>query len=178
MIKASAQAERAGQVIRRMREFFCNAAVSTEPVSVMDMVEDVRQLMADEAVRAGASFEVASPDGLVVAADKLQIEQVLINLVRNSLDALAGAPGRKVVRISAIRQEDGWIRLSVGDTGPGIDQEVSGDLFSPFTTTRSFGMGLGLSISRSIVGAHGGQLWLDDKPGEGALMHFTLRGAS
>ena len=177
MVKAAAQAERAGQVIRRMREFFCNAAVSAEAVPVADMIEDVRQLMADEAVRAGASFEVDVPDGLVAEADKLQIEQVLINLARNSLDALAGAPGRKMVRISAARREDGWIRLSVGDTGPGVSQEVSGELFTPFTTTRSFGMGLGLSISRSIVGAHGGQLWLDDEAREGALMHFTLREA-
>jgi len=177
MVKAGAQAERAGQVIRRMREFFCNAAVSAEPAQVADMIEDVRQLMADEAVRAGASFEADVSEGLVAEADRIQIEQVLINLVRNSLDALAGAPGRKVVRIMAARQEDGWIRLSVGDTGPGISQEVCGDLFTPFTTTRSFGMGLGLSISRSIVGAHGGQLWLDDQAGEGTLMHFTLREA-
>ena len=177
MVKAGAQAERAGQVIRRMREFFCNAAVSAEQVAVADMIEDVRQLMADEAVRAGASFEADLPEGLTVEADRIQIEQVLINLVRNSLDALAGASGRKVVRISASRREDGWIRLSVGDTGPGISQEVSGDLFTPFTTTRSFGMGLGLSISRSIVGAHGGQLWLDAQAGEGTLMHFTLREA-
>jgi two-component system sensor kinase FixL len=178
MVKAGAQAERAGQVIRRMREFFCNAAVTAEPVAVADMIEDVRQLMADEAVRAGASVEADLPADLVAEADRIQIEQVLINLVRNSFDALAGAAGRKVVRISATRQEGGWIRLSVGDTGPGIAQEVSGDLFTPFTTTRSFGMGLGLSISRSIVGAHGGQLWLDNQQGEGTLMHFTLREAS
>ena len=178
MVKAGAQAERAGQVIRRMREFFCNAAVAAGPVLVADMIEDVRQLMADEATRAGASFEAAIAEGLVADADRIQIEQVLINLARNSLDALAGVAGRKVVRISATRQEEGWIRLSVGDTGPGIDQEVSGALFSPFTTTRSFGMGLGLSISRSIVGAHGGQLWLDGEHGEGTLMHFTLREAS
>ena len=177
MIKASAQAERAGQVIRRMREFFCNAAVSVEPAPVAEMVEDVRQLMGDEAARAGASFEAASLDGLLVLADKIQIEQVLINLVRNSLDALDGTAGRRVVRLSASRPEDGWIRLSVGDTGPGVSQEVSGDLFSPFTTTRSFGMGLGLSISRSIVQAHGGQLWLDPDSGEGTVMHFTLREA-
>jgi signal transduction histidine kinase len=178
MIKAAAQAERAGQVIRRMREFFCNAAVSAEPMPVADMVADVLLLMADEALRAGAVFELDLPAGLVAEADKIQIEQVLINLVRNSLDALAGAPGRKVVRLSAARHEAGWIRLSIGDTGPGIDQEVSGSLFTPFTTTRSFGMGLGLTISRSIVQAHGGKLWLDETPGEGTLMHFTLPEAS
>ncbi len=177
MIKAAAQAERAGQVIRRLREFFCNAAVSAEPVPVAEMIEDVTQLMTDEALRAGAAFELDLPAGLMVEADKIQIEQVLINLTRNSFDALADATGRRMVRISAERQEAGWIRLSVGDTGPGIDQEVSASLFSPFTTTRSFGMGLGLTISRSIVEAHGGQLWLDPQAGEGTVMHFTLRGS-
>jgi C4-dicarboxylate-specific signal transduction histidine kinase len=161
-----------------MREFFCNAAVSAEPVPVVEMIEDVMLLMTDEAIRAGAAFELDLPSGLVARADKLQIEQVLINLARNSLDALTGAPGRKVVRISAARIEAGQLRLSVGDTGPGIDREVSANLFSPFTTTRSFGMGLGLTISRSIVQAHGGRLWLDEAEGEGTLMHFTLPDAS
>jgi two-component system sensor kinase FixL len=134
--------------------------------------------MEDEVVRAGASFEAELSEPLVAEADKLQVEQVLINLVRNSLNALSGAAGRKIVRVSAERGEGGLIRLSVGDTGPGISAEISGDLFAPFTTTSSFGMGLGLSISRSIVQAHGGQLWLDGAAGEGALMHFTLREAS
>lgn len=177
--QAAAQAERAGQVIRRMREFFCNAALETQPVPVIGMVEELLLLMEDEAVRASATFEVAVPPVLVAVADRLQITQVLINLVRNSLDALtAVGQGRRVIRIAAAA-EPGFIRLSLQDNGPGISQEVSASLFSPFTTTRSFGMGLGLSISRSIIEAHGGELWVGETAAEeGALFHFTLPAAS
>jgi signal transduction histidine kinase len=176
MTQAAAQAERAGQVIRRLREFFCNAALETQALPVRDMIDDLLLLMEDEAVRAGATFELDVPPALTVAADKLQVTQVLINLARNSLDALSAVgPGRRVIRIRAEPAEPGFIRISLQDSGPGISQEVSASLFSPFTTTRSFGMGLGLSISRSIIEAHGGQLWVGETAvEEGALFHFTL----
>jgi signal transduction histidine kinase len=176
MTQAAAQAERAGQIIRRLREFFCNAALETQAVPVIEMIDDLRLLMEDEAVRAGAAFEVEVPPDLVVAADRLQVTQVLINLARNSLDALSGTgPARRVIRIVAAPAGAGFVRVSLQDSGPGISQEVSVSLFSPFTTTRSFGMGLGLSISRSIIEAHGGQLWVGETADEeGALFHFTL----
>ena len=175
MTQAAAQAERAGQVIRRLREFFCNAALETQAVPVVAMIDDLLLLMEDEAVRAGATFEVEVPPALIVAADKLQVTQVLINLARNSLDALSAAePSRRVIRIVADPSQPGFVRLSLQDSGPGISHEVSASLFSPFTTTRSFGMGLGLSISRSIIEAHGGQLWVGETVDEGALFHFTL----
>jgi signal transduction histidine kinase len=174
MDKAAVQAARAGQVIRRLREFFCNDQLKAEAVAVTEMIDDVLTLMADEVIRAGASVKVDVGQDLVARVDKLQIEQVLINLVRNSLDALADH-GRKqrVIEISASVSE-AMIRISLQDTGPGIEQEIKDSLFSPFTTTRSFGMGLGLSISRSIIQAHGGRMWVDHRPGQGALLHFTL----
>ena len=179
MAKASAQAERAGNIIRRLREFFCNATIDSEPVVVVAMIEDMLPLLADEAVRVGAVFDLAVADGLVARIDRLQIEQVIVNLVRNSLEALAAAgPGEKTVRISARPVADGLVELIVADTGPGIAEEVASRLFTPFTTTRRFGMGLGLSISRSIVQAHGGQLWATGTAPRGAEMHFTVPAAA
>jgi len=164
-------------VIRRMREFFCDAVVNAEPVEIAEIVEEVAVLMQDEAARAGASFEIDLPRRLTARVDKLQIEQVLVNLARNSFDALASADqARRIVRISA-GMEDGMLMISLQDNGPGIDREISDRLFSPFTTTRSFGMGLGLSISRSIIRAHGGRLWIGDSGGSGALFHFTVPAA-
>jgi PAS domain S-box-containing protein len=171
--KATAQAERAGQVIRRLRAFFVNSVPETEPTSVIDMVQEVLLLMAEETARRGATIELTIADDLRVHVDKLQIQQVLVNLLRNSLDALFEVP-TPMVRIAADRHIPGMIRVALRDNGPGFDREISARLFTPFTTTRSFGMGLGLSISRSIIEAHGGRLWVGEMPAEGALLYFTL----
>jgi signal transduction histidine kinase len=171
--KAAAQAERAGQVIRRLRAFFVNSAPASAPIAVIEMVQEVLLLMAEETARRGAAIELTIAEDLCVHVDKLQIQQVLVNLLRNSLDALSEVQA-PLVRIAADEDVPGMIRVALSDNGPGFDREISARLFTPFTTTRSFGMGLGLSISRSIIEAHGGRLWAGDKSDEGALLYFTL----
>jgi signal transduction histidine kinase len=176
--KVAAQAKRAGDIIRRLREFFRGTLLELQPVPVAEPVRGVLALLADEIGRVGASITVAVPDGLAVLADRLQMEQVLLNLIRNSLEALAEAPrGTRAIRISAHRDSGERVEIAIADTGSGIAPHVRERLFEPFVTASASGMGLGLTISRSIVQAHGGKLWAESRPSEGTVMHFTLLAA-
>src|SRR5690606_6766479 len=112
----------------------------------------------------------------LVLADRVQIQQVILNLIRNAIDAMEGAPRRELT-VSLEPWEPGCVRVSVADTGPGVDPEVADQLFQPFITTKRHGMGVGLSISRTIVEAHGGRIWVEPTPGGGATFHFTLSSA-
>lgn len=111
-----------------------------------------------------------------VTIDTIQLEQVLLNLLRNGVEAFTSAtcPIRKVtIRTSC--NSDGWVEVMVADTGPGISADLIGHIFDPFVTTKGeAGMGMGLSICRSIIEAHGGRLWADSSPGEGAVFFLTL----
>ena len=112
-------------------------------------------------------------------ADNIQIEQVLLNLVRNAIDAICAARvERREVRIVTRRSADGTVAASVHDSGPGFDGETAGRLFEPFFTTKVHGMGIGLSISQSIVEAHHGRIWATGEPGRGASFHVALPAAS
>jgi two-component system sensor kinase FixL len=113
----------------------------------------------------------------LVLADKVQIQQVLLNLIRNAIDAMHDSPRRELL-ISTIAAEDGMLMVSVADTGTGISPEVSAQLFRPFVTTKRHGMGVGLSISRTIIEAHGGRIWIEPNPGGGTVFRFTLPGVS
>lgn len=175
MGKAAAQAERAGAIIRHLREFYRTGLVASAPVRAEELVAGVARLLADEVANAGARLDQAVDDGLVLTIDRVQVEQVLINLVRNALDALAGAAGERRILIEMRAADDGTrAEIRVADTGPGIAAEVAPRLFAPFTTTRRTGMGLGLSISRGIVEAHGGRLRAGDGALGGAAFSFTL----
>jgi two-component system sensor kinase FixL len=109
-----------------------------------------------------------------VLADKVQIQQVLINLLRNAMDAMQEAPRRELT-VSTGRHDDDLAVVVVADTGPGVSPEIQEQLFQPFVTTKSSGMGVGLSISRTIVEAHGGRIWVDAGDGGGAVFRFTLQ---
>lgn len=193
MDKTAAQAERAGDIIRRLRDFFRNGRINAAPLPAAALFDGVVRLLADELAHAGTRLEVTVAPGLTVWAERLQIEQVLVNLIRNAVDALADSPpDRRHIRLSARRADrpedtpgdtgtPGWAELRVSDSGPGIAAEVAPRLFAPFTTTRRSGMGLGLAISRSIVEAHGGRLYAappgaasPDMPPGGAAFCFTL----
>ncbi|HZD89099.1 MAG TPA: ATP-binding protein, partial [Pseudolabrys sp.] len=102
-----------------------------------------------------------------------QIQQVLLNLIRNAMDAMEESPKRDLV-ITVASAHENLAEVSVADTGSGIQPEVAEQLFTPFVTTKRQGMGVGLSISRTIVEAHGGKIWVEPNPGGGTIFHFTL----
>ena len=110
-----------------------------------------------------------------VAVDAIQVEQVVLNLLRNAMDAMdSTAAGQRVLTVRTRQAEADTVELRVHDTGPGLSAEAAGRIFDPFFTTKPHGMGMGLSISRSIVDAHRGHLWADSPGAGGALFHMTL----
>lgn len=111
-----------------------------------------------------------------VSADKIQIEQVLLNIVQNAIDAVSATDScRRMVTVRSYQTEDKTARIDVVDTGPGMDEELRQRVFDAFVTTKgSKGMGIGLSLCRSIVEAHGGRLWVESTPGQGSTFSFTL----
>jgi two-component system sensor kinase FixL len=115
----------------------------------------------------------AAPDLPRVIVDKIQIQQVLVNILRNAIEALAGSPRRKIV-VEAARGDEGYVVVSVTDTGPGLAQSVADRLFQPFVTTKPHGMGVGLSLCRAIIEAHNGRLWAEQNPEGGAIFRFAI----
>ena len=119
-----------------------------------------------------ASFEL-DPAASAVLADRIQIQQVLVNLIRNAVEAMDEVPVREL-RIATAPDARNMVRISVADTGPGLAPEVAAHLFHAFNTTKEHGMGVGLSICRTIVEAHGGRIWAEARPGGGTVFNFTL----
>jgi two-component system sensor kinase FixL len=176
--KVAIQADRAGQIIRRLRRFVERGEIQIRPEAVIPVLEEGIALTLlgakDTGMRMTTNF---APDLPEVSIDRVQIQQVLINLVRNAIEAMQGSPRRELT-IEAAPVEDGNVAITVADTGPGLAKEVVSQLFQPFVTTKSQGMGVGLSISRSIVEAHGGTLTASANPGGGTVFRFTLRSAA
>ena len=159
LAKASAQAQRAGQVIRRVHEFVRKQEPKRVPVEVTALLDDCRALIdlqaRRDAVRVAVTVEAGLPP---VYGDPVLLEQVILNLTRNGIDAMAGCPPeRRRLEISAARF-GAWVRIAVRDFGSGIDETLAEQVFSPFFTTKSEGMGMGLSICRSIIELHDGRL--------------------
>jgi PAS domain S-box-containing protein len=169
------QAERAGSIIQRLREFLREGVSRRSTVAVEELVREALGLAEIEAAQSGISVRLELPPDLpFVIADRIQIEQVLVNLVRNAVEAIVEAsPARREITIAA-RAAEGAVEVAVTDTGPGVAPQVKDRLFQPFVTMKTRGMGLGLSISRSIVEAHGGRLWTVSREGAGAQFRFTL----
>jgi len=178
MDKAAEQAMRAGQIIRRLRDFVARGESERRVESVKKLIEEASALALvgakDQGVRVRFQFDPAVD---LVLADKVQIQQVLLNLVRNAIEAMEASDKRELV-IAAAATEENSVTISVGDTGSGIAPEMTSQLFQPFVTTKRHGMGVGLSISRTIIEGHGGQIWADPNPGGGTVFRFTLRGVS
>ncbi len=172
----SVQALRAGEVIRRLRNFVKNREVTREPVDCNRLLDDLRTLAETDARLHNVRLRIEAAPGLpTVYADPIQLQQVVLNLVRNAIDAMSEAPEtRREVLLSTHERSEGEIEVIVSDHGSGLAPEAAEHLFNPFFTTKSGGTGLGLAISRSIVRAHGGRLWHTPNAGSGARFHFTL----
>ncbi|HUZ31519.1 MAG TPA: PAS domain S-box protein [Xanthobacteraceae bacterium] len=174
MDKAGEQALRAGQVIRRMRDFVARGESERRVEDVRKLVEEASALALvgakDKGVRVRFDFD---PRVDSVLADKVQVQQVLLNLVRNAIEAMEDSERRELIISTAAVPED-MVAISVGDTGSGISPEITGQLFQPFVTTKRQGMGVGLSISRTIIEAHGGTIAPRPNPGGGTIFSFTL----
>ena len=178
MEKAGEQTLRAGDIIRRLREFVSRGETERRVESIAKLVEEASALALVGAKEHGVRVRfVFDPNYDLVLADKVQIQQVLLNLVRNAIEAMADSERRELV-LSTEDNGNDMIRVSVADTGPGLSDEVAGQLFNPFVTTKRHGMGVGLSISRTIIQAHGGQIWAEPNPGGGTAFRFTLTSGS
>jgi two-component system sensor histidine kinase TtrS len=175
MDRVAAQAERAGEVIRQIRHFVRKEPPDLRPTPLRLILDTVLGLLRPEAKRAGVELAVDQTDrDPWVLAQEIQIEQVLLNLGRNAIEAMAGSPGPRRLVLSAKPDRHGHIALAVTDTGPGLAPDIRERVFEPFVTSKPQGMGLGLSISAGIVEVHGGSLSVESEPGSGASFRFTL----
>ncbi len=176
--RAASQAKRAGTIIHQLREFLSKGPITRHPESVNKIVEEASALALIGAgqleIHAHLELDPVLP---VASIDRVQIQQVLVNLIRNSIEAMSDSAVRNLVVRTAVR--DDTVVVSVSDTGPGIAPEVMARLFQPFVSTKVQGMGIGLSICRSIVQSHGGQIQAEPNgSGVGMTFSFTLPRAS
>jgi len=176
--RASGQAHRAGNIIRHLREFVSKGSNNKTRVVLDDLIQGVIDFISWE--RRDSDIQVTFLPGSLareVFVDKVQIEQVLINLIRNSIEAITNAGiSDGQVDIATRLAAEGSVEVTVADNGPGIDPAVAGSLFEPYQTSKEDGMGMGLSISRSIIEAHNGKLWADEKRPQGALFCMSIPG--
>jgi two-component system sensor kinase FixL len=178
--KAGDQALRAGEIIRRLRDFVARGETEMQVESLPKLVEEASALALVGAKQSGVRvrFDLDQRADRVFA-DKVQVQQVLLNLMRNAIEAMveAGSPRREIAVATTLADGD-MVATTVTDTGPGIAPDIAGKLFQPFITSKRHGMGVGLSISRTIIEAHGGELWVEPGAGGGTVFHFTLRAVS
>jgi two-component system sensor kinase FixL len=174
---AAAQALRAGQIIKRLREFVARGESERQVEDLRKLVEEASALALVGAKESGTRVSFAfDPLARFVLADKIQIQQVLLNLIRNAVEAMQEVATRELT-LSTQLLDASTIEIAVTDTGPGLAPEVLAKLFQPFVTTKAHGMGVGLSISRTIVEAHGGRLLAEANPGGGTVFRLTLKSA-
>jgi PAS domain S-box-containing protein len=167
---------RAGAVVQRVRDLVKKSPARDEPLDINDAIREVIEITRSEATKNGVMMQTQLAEDLrVVKGDRVELQQVILNLIVNAVEAMKGiSEGPRGVLITTSKTEAGDTVVSVGDSGPGLAPSVRDTLFSPFQTTKSTGMGLGLSICRSIVEAHGGSLWASPNAPHGAVFQFTL----
>lgn len=172
---AAAQSLRAGNIVRRLRTFVKSRETGFQAERLAELVEEATSLGLLGAHEAGIEVTMTIAAGLdQVMVDRIQIQQVLVNLIRNSIQAMT-ASTRKELTIETAPDNDGWVRVTVADTGAGLEPRIRDHLFEAFATTKEDGMGLGLSICRTIVEAHGARIWAEGVADGGTAFHFCLQ---
>jgi C4-dicarboxylate-specific signal transduction histidine kinase len=167
---------RASEVITRLRALFSKRELALEPLNLNDAIQEVVALSRGECQRHRVMLQVELADDLPnITGDRVQLQQVILNLFRNALDAMVDVHDRpRQLLIRTDRKDDGRVHVSIRDAGVGIDAETMNKLFEAFYTTKSDGMGIGLSISRSIVERHRGRLWAEPNDGPGATFRLSI----
>jgi two-component system, LuxR family, sensor kinase FixL len=173
--KAAIQALRAGEIIRRLRNFIASGESDRSQTSLSGLLEEAIALGLVGARERGIATHIElSPAVDAVVVDRVQVQQVVLNLLRNAMDAMKDS-ARRELRLTTSAADDDMAMVSVADTGPGISPQIADRLFQPFVSTKGRqGMGVGLSISRGIIEAHGGRLWAEPNPSGGTVFRFTL----
>jgi two-component system sensor kinase FixL len=168
------QALRAGDIIRHLREFVTRGETERRPEDIKNLIEEAGALALVGSRERGIRTEFDfAPNSDTVMADRVQVQQVLTNLMRNAMEAMKDS-ARKELRVRTLLSDDQRVIVEVSDTGPGISEEIAGQLFQPFVTTKPGGMGIGLSISRRIIQSHGGDLVVSRNEAGGATFTFSL----
>ncbi len=175
MVKA---VTRASDIISRLRQLFKKGAPQTNLVDVSEVIQEMVVLLCGEASRYSVSIQTdLSADSPRVMADRVQLQQVLMNLMLNGIESMQDTERGRQLTIRSLMGEDGQLLISVSDTGVGLPPEQLEQIFNAFFSTKAQGTGMGLSISRSIIESHGGRLWATSNSGRGATFNFTLPGA-
>ena len=172
--KIAEQNDRACAIMHRLHDFVRKGAPTTRGEDLTSTILEAVELASIATAAQGVALSTRiARDATRVEIDRIQIRQVLLNLIRNGMEAMEGCP-RRALTVAAWAEGEGMVEISVADTGPGLPVEVLTNLFEPFATTKPNGMGIGLSICHSIVEEHGGRLWVESSPA-GTVFHFTLR---
>jgi two-component system sensor kinase FixL len=173
MDEAAMQAIRAGQIVRRLRDFMSHGETERRVESLQRLINEANALALVGSREHGIDTHFSlDPRADLVFVDRIQIQQVLVNLIRNAIDAMLDSPVRRLSICT--EREGGLTRVTVEDTGSGISETIADQLFQPFVTSKQSGMGIGLSICRTIVEAHGGRIWFEPARNGGTAFHFTL----
>lgn len=175
--RAGEQANRAGQIIQGLRGLVSHGECEKRIEPVSPLVKEAAELVLLGTKDRGIGVNVVQNDleGVAVVGDKIQIQQVLLNLLRNAAEAIADQECREIDVLTEVR--DGNVQISVVDNGPGLPDEVKAKLFQPFVSTKKTGMGVGLSICHTIIAAHDGRLWAEPNPEGGTIFRLTLPAA-
>jgi two-component system sensor kinase FixL len=171
---AASEAIRAGQIVRRLREFVARGEVEKSVEDLPDLIAEASELalIGSREKNVTARFDL-DPAATPVLVDKVQTQQVLINLMRNAIEAMAESPIRQLL-VQTRLEKEGMVRVTIADTGHGVADEIAQNLFRAFNSSKDGGLGLGLSICRTIVEANGGRIWMEPCEEGGSLFHFTL----
>lgn len=168
------EAIRAGQIVARLRQFISQGETERRPESLSRLIGEANALALVGSREHGIEVQIQLDQGAdMIFVDRVQIQQVLINLIRNAIDAMLASVSKSLTIRSEAGPDD-LVTITIEDTGSGISESVAEQLFQPFVSTKEAGMGIGLSICRDIVEAHGGHIWFEPRPDGGTIFHFTL----